>query len=155
MPRRCSICDHPERTAIETALSTASFRAVAGQFGVSNAAVQRHASGHLRRAVARVAQERADLSAAALLDRLQGLLETAEAGVASAVKANDRRALAALIREARETLVRLGQVAAGLWTEQRGGTVNVERMQVLAVGELTVDELRKLAALAPAPEDQR
>jgi len=154
MPRRCTVCDRPDRQAIEAALGSTSYRTVAAHYGLSATSLKRHQGSHATRAIAAIARERDELSAKALLERLLGYLETAEEGVESALKAGDRRALAALLKESRELVVTLGKTI-GLWTEQRGGTVNVERMQVLAVGELTVDELRKLAALAPAPEDQR
>ena len=48
MPRPCTICHHPQREAIEqTLLTSASYRDIALQFGVSHMAVSRHKQDHL------------------------------------------------------------------------------------------------------------
>ena len=47
MARSCSVCEHPERQAIEAALrSGASVRDLAGRFGASKTALWRHATLH-------------------------------------------------------------------------------------------------------------
>jgi hypothetical protein len=60
MPRKCSVCTHPQRTAIETAMvDQAEYRDIARQFGLSKDAVARHKESHLpaRLAIAKEAQE--------------------------------------------------------------------------------------------------
>src|SRR4051812_14525049 len=49
MPRRCSICDHPERKQIDTELvdSVSSFRHIAKLRQLDHCAVFRHAQDHL------------------------------------------------------------------------------------------------------------
>jgi hypothetical protein len=48
MPRACTICTHPEHDAIDRALvDGASLRDIAGQYGVSKNAVDRHKAEHL------------------------------------------------------------------------------------------------------------
>jgi transposase len=48
MPRRCTVCDHPESHSIDEALvSGESYRSVAKRFGLSESAVYRHKSEHL------------------------------------------------------------------------------------------------------------
>jgi transposase-like protein len=48
MPRRCTVCDHPEKHSIDEALvSGESYRSVAKRFGLSESAVYRHKSEHL------------------------------------------------------------------------------------------------------------
>jgi hypothetical protein len=48
MPRRCTVCDHPERRSIDEALVTgAPYRSVAKRFGLSESAVYRHKTEHL------------------------------------------------------------------------------------------------------------
>lgn len=143
---RCTVCDHPERTAIDVALSTASERSISKRWNISSAAVHRHKVNHVARAVARIAEKRENLGAAGLLDRVQSLLEAAEDGIDKAKAKGDLKALAGLIREARETAVRLGQIQ-GLWAERGITAVNVERMQV-NVAALSTEELRNLARLA-------
>jgi transposase-like protein len=48
MPRRCTVCDHPETHSIDEALvSGAPYRSVAKRFGLSDSAVYRHKTEHL------------------------------------------------------------------------------------------------------------
>jgi transposase len=48
MPRRCTVCDHPEIHSIDQALvSGESYRSVAKRFGLSESAVYRHKTEHL------------------------------------------------------------------------------------------------------------
>jgi hypothetical protein len=48
VPRRCTVCDHPERHSIDEALVTgAPYRSIAKRFGLSESAVYRHKSEHL------------------------------------------------------------------------------------------------------------
>jgi transposase-like protein len=48
MPRRCTVCDHPERHGIDEALVTgAPYRSVAKRFGLSESSVYRHKTEHL------------------------------------------------------------------------------------------------------------
>ena len=48
MPRSCTVCEHPEREAIDSALvGDASNRSVASLYDVSEAAVRRHKANHL------------------------------------------------------------------------------------------------------------
>jgi len=48
MPRRCTVCDHPERRGIdETLVTGAPYRSVAKRFGLSESAVYRHKTEHL------------------------------------------------------------------------------------------------------------
>ncbi len=50
MPRSCTVCAHPERRAIYKALvAGGSLRDIAGQFGLSKSAVERHQAEHLPR----------------------------------------------------------------------------------------------------------
>lgn len=58
MPRPCSICDHPQRQAIDTAIvSGTAFRGIARRFAASEDAIQRHAAHHLRDLLAQVQRE--------------------------------------------------------------------------------------------------
>ena len=48
MPRTCSVCAHPERATIDKALvAGGTLRDIAGRYGLSKSAVERHAAEHL------------------------------------------------------------------------------------------------------------
>ena len=48
MPRRCTVCDHPEKHSIdETLVTGAPYRSVAKRYGLSESAVYRHKTEHL------------------------------------------------------------------------------------------------------------
>src|ERR687883_263908 len=69
MPRTCTICAHPERAAIDKALVDGQpYRDIAGHYGTSKTALQRHKEDHLRdllaQARARQAAHEAALGAA-------------------------------------------------------------------------------------------
>lgn len=48
MPRRCTVCLHPKRTEVDKALvANRTFRSIADDTGLSEAALKRHAKSHL------------------------------------------------------------------------------------------------------------
>ncbi len=60
MARPCTVCRHPQRAEIDQALvAGASFRDVAGRFGTSKSALERHRREHLSTAIARAYEEQA------------------------------------------------------------------------------------------------
>ncbi len=75
MPQSCSLCRHPRRPEIDSALLAGqSFRDIAGRFGTSKSAVERHKraciSGTLARAQGAAEVVRGD----SLLERIEGAL---------------------------------------------------------------------------------
>ena len=79
MPRICTICSHLKRTEIDQVLvtGTGSNRGIASQYGVSQAAVDRHKAGHLTKSLAAAASGR-DSESDSLLDRIERSYERAE-----------------------------------------------------------------------------
>lgn len=70
MPRVCTICFHPEREAIESAIVTGtSKRDISLQFGVGHMAVQRHAT-HITDAIREAKQGQTLQSGSTALDRM-------------------------------------------------------------------------------------
>ncbi len=48
MPRRCSVCQHPERHVVDVSLvQRDSYRTIADSFGLSESALKRHVKDHL------------------------------------------------------------------------------------------------------------
>lgn len=106
MPRRCSICEHDERERIDRALvgRDASYRAIAGDYGLSESAVQRHASDHLPRALVRAREVGEAITAAELTAHLVGLYNRARRILDRAERSEDDRLALQAIREARGVL---------------------------------------------------
>src|SRR5829696_2124613 len=115
MPRRCTVCDHPERHSIDEALvSGAPYRSVAKRFRLSESAVYRHKTEHLPTHLLKAREVEEAARADDLLEQvrhLQGhvldILERAE-------KAGDLRSALAAISQARGNLELLGKLAGEL-----------------------------------------
>ena len=147
MAGRCTVCDHDQRAAIETALAVASVRDIAGRFGLSKSAVHAHKQKHLEPAIRRVIASREELGASALVEKLLAYVEDAESGIELAKANGDLTGLARCIKEAHGVVLSLGKTI-GVWSD-RPQVVNDNRRQLLVqVGELTTDELRSLARLS-------
>lgn len=121
---RCSICNHPNRAAIDKALVTrsASMRDVAGQYGVSRSALSRHKTNHLPRLVqaAEVAEAaQAVTSGVALIDELDRLLSRSLAILKAAEETGQLRVALQAIREARETIKICADLAVTAELEER------------------------------------
>lgn len=94
MALRCTVCDHPERNAIDSLVAnqTASERIIANRYGLTQAAVHRHKQ-HIPARVAKAVERRENKSADAFLDGIQAGMEAAQQGVKlgmdSAAKVSD------------------------------------------------------------------
>jgi hypothetical protein len=97
MPRRCTVCDHPERHSINEALITgAPYRSVAKCFGLSESAVYRHKTEHLPVHLLKAREVEEAARADDLLDQVRNLQTHALDILERAEKAGDlRTALAA------------------------------------------------------------
>jgi hypothetical protein len=115
MPRRCTVCDHPERHGIDEALvSGGSYRSVAKRFRLSESAVYRHKAEHLPAHLlkARAVEEAA--RADDLLEQVRHLQAHALDILERAEKTGDLRAALAAISQARGNLELLGELAGEL-----------------------------------------
>jgi hypothetical protein len=145
MARTCTVCRHESRVDIDKALLDGRpFRDIARQYGLTKDSLLRHHDDHLAESLvkAKAAEEVANADtvldhSVMLRDRALNILDMAE-------RENDLRTALAAIREARECVRLLGELAGKL---QSAGTVNVimsaEWIQVQAV---------ILSALEPYPD---
>jgi hypothetical protein len=158
--RACSCCSSPDTASISKAIASGeSFRDIASQFGVHFTSVGRHAqrclkvrrkeqkSATIPEAIDRYSASRIDphdpqtliSTTARLVDEALSLLENAK-------KADDRRTALVALREARDGLALLMKVA-GLLQPDGGVVIDARRQTLIAnVAELSVEELRALAA---------
>ena len=105
MPRSCTICEHPDREAIDRSLvGDSSNLSVSSLFGVSESAVRRHKANHLpaKLVMAQAAEEVAQ--ADDLLQQVRDLQSRALAILGKAEAAGDLRTALGAIREARGNL---------------------------------------------------
>ena len=114
MPRKCSVCSHPEVDAINEALvSGVSYRRIATQFGLSEPSVRRHNKSHLPAALVKASEA----SQVANADDLLMQIKTLQAKTLDILKRNegkdDRIALSA-IKEARANLELIGKLLGEL-----------------------------------------
>jgi hypothetical protein len=115
VPRTCSVCNHDESHSINVALvSREPYRSIAGRYGVSKAALQRHAQEHIPRLLveAKKAVERAD--ADDLLDRVEALQARTLAILEASENAGELRTALGAIREARGNLELMGRLTKEL-----------------------------------------
>lgn len=140
MPRRCTICDHPEREAIDQALvNNVSYRLIASQNNVSYKAIERHKKSHIPKLLAKaqeIQSSQATIIAEAmkekeaietskadnLLQQVKELIIKTDGIYDRAEKAGDLRAALGAIRESRGNLELLGKLIGEL---QDGVTVNI------------------------------
>jgi hypothetical protein len=119
MPRRCSICDHPQRKRIDVSLLRASYRSVAQQFGLSESAVFRHRQDHLTKRLTLAAAEGEQLTAVSLLAEWRSLQARAE-GLLNKTESKGDFALAIrAVSELRALLVVAFKVLEASELEQR------------------------------------
>jgi hypothetical protein len=115
MPRRCTVCDHPERHGIDEALVTgAPYRSVAKRFGLSESAVYRHKVEHLPAHLLRAKEVEEAAKADDLLDQVRNLQAHALDILGRAEEAGDLRTALAAISQARGNLELLGKLAGEL-----------------------------------------
>ena len=115
MPRRCTVCDHPERHSIDEALVTgAPYRSVAKRFERSESAVYRHKTEHLPAHLLKAKEVEEAARAADLLDQVRNLQAHALDILERAEKAGDLRTALSAISQARGNLELLGKLAGEL-----------------------------------------
>ena len=115
MARRCTVCSHPERDAIDRAIVDGQpIRAIARQFGISKDAVYRHSLRHLPETVRNAHALREAKHADELLDRVETLVSEAEGLLTFGKDKEQAKAWSDGIRELRKCLELLARVTGEL-----------------------------------------
>jgi hypothetical protein len=115
MPRRCTVCDHPESHSIdETLVTGAPYRSVAKRFDLSESAVYRHKTEHLPAHMLKAREVEETARADDLLEQVRNLQTHALDILERAEKAGDLRTALAAISQARGNLELLGKLAGEL-----------------------------------------
>ena len=112
MPRRCTVCDHPERHRIdEVLISGAPYRSVAKRYGLSESAVYRHKTEHLPVHLLKAKEVKEVAGADDLLEQVRHLHAHALHILERAEQAGDLRNALAAISQARDNVELLGKLA--------------------------------------------
>ena len=116
MPRRCTVCSHPEVEAIDQALvSGEPYRSVANRYeSLSQASVQRHQENHIPATLAKAKDAGEVAHADNLLDQVGDLQRRALAILGKAEEAGELRTALSAIREARGNLELLAKLLGEL-----------------------------------------
>jgi len=116
MPRRCTVCAHPEVEAIDLALVAGEpYRRVANRYeSLSQAAMQRHEENHLPATLTKAKEIREISRADDLLASVRSLQERALSILGKAEEAGELRTALSAIREARSNLELLAKLLGGL-----------------------------------------
>ena len=115
MARRCSICQHADREAIDSSLIRGEpLRSIAGRQGLSSTALHRHKVAHLPKALARAQEAQEIVRADSLLEEVGALLARTDTIYTESVAAGDMRLALSAIREKRGCLELLGKVTGEL-----------------------------------------
>ena len=146
MPRRCTVCDHPEREAIDKALvSGGSIRDIAGHYnGISKSSLARHKDAHLPATLAQAEAAREVAQGDNLLAQVDDLRRQAQVIKDKAEKAGDLRTALQGIRE----LVRIVELLAKL----RGELDDRPQVNLLLAPQWVQTRTVLLNALAPYPD---
>ena len=77
MPRTCTICTHPERSAIEAAIAqNSSYRVISRQFSIGHDSVQRHATAHIEMAIKESQAAKEEAAALDVVKQLKAINNT-------------------------------------------------------------------------------
>ncbi len=122
MPRKCSICNHEQKTEINRLLLEGEpYRKVSMRFGTSVGALQRHKE-HLPVKMVKAQAAMETVVADSLLDQVKALLVKANSILTQAELAGDLRTALQGVREARGCLELLAKLQGEL---QQEGTTNI------------------------------
>src|SRR6202022_4198460 len=136
MPRRCTICHHPQREEIAVSLFRDGTRATARQFQVSLAALDRH-KGHLPGTIVRAQQVAVVCEATSLLARVESLMQESEKIAAAAKLEKNWPAATSALREARGCLELLGKLRGEL---QQPGALHLHKHAHIHISETATSE---------------
>lgn len=148
MPRVCTVCDSPNREAIDRELVAGrSMRQIAMRHAVGEYAVSRHRDNHLSAALVAVVRNSEGRRARTLLSRVEGIVTEAEGILTGAKESGKVSAALAAIRELRGLYELLGRLTGELKPDTAVTVVNVQQDP-----EWIAIRSRLLLALTPYPD---
>jgi hypothetical protein len=136
MPRRCTICHHPQHEEIAVSLFRDGTRATARRFQVSRPALDRH-KGHLPGTIVKAQQAEVVCEATSLLTRVESLMQESQTIAAAAKLERNWPAATSALREARGCLELLGKLRGEL---QQHGSLHLHRHEHVHTSETASSE---------------
>jgi len=135
MTRRCTVCTHPKRDEIDKAIvAGASYRDVAGQFGLSKSAVERHhTNGHLPAALVEAQKAAKVARADDLLAEVRGLKDKAVTILEKAEKAGKLGTALQAIRETKGCVELLARLLIEVENRRLAVTAREEKWSPLVI----------------------
>ncbi len=123
MPRTCTICAHPERAKIDSALASGtSYRNIAERFHMPLAVISRH-KAHVGQSIVRAAELREVNLGGSLIDQMRALVGEAQATLGQMKQEKDWRGCVVAIRTMAEILDRLSAMM-----DKAGGNGDKQRL---------------------------
>jgi hypothetical protein len=116
VPRRCTVCTHPERTDLDLALSDPSraISQIAAKYGVSEDALSRHKANHLIPEMREKLTEDPDLRDVDVLAEMKGLYARMKGHLERVEETDNWQAIKAFHSEARTDLELLAKLIGQL-----------------------------------------
>lgn len=120
MPKRCSLCAHRKRRAIDAAIASGrSYRNIAERFGTSPAALNRH-KGHVAAAIVKAAEQCGERLGDSLHEQMRELVGEARGLLKQAKREGDTRGAIAAVKATAEILDRLDSMLERAGVEGAG-----------------------------------
>ena len=143
----CSICKSEAKEAVDQALvAGCSLRDIAGQYGLSKSALDRHSQDHLSATLVAATASRKLAHGEKLLDRVNGLVDKAMASVERSEAKGDERAVQGGIREARHSLELTGRITGELRESRDAAPPSALDAIIKLASALSEAQLRGMAA---------
>lgn len=136
MPRRCTICHHPQHEEIAVSLFRDGTRPTARRFQLSLPALDRH-KGHLPGTIINALQAEVVSEATSLLARVENLMHECEKIAAAAKLEKNWAAATSALREARGCLELLGKLRGEL---QQPGSLHLHKHEHVHTSETATSE---------------
>lgn len=145
---KCAACSHDRQAEIDAALLAGkpSLRDLAAKYGIAKSSLQAHKAAHLNPALATVRQDRLAKGARTAVERLENLVDRADALFRVAEGGTSVQSAAVALRELRGTIELLAKITGEL--DERPTTV----INLLTTAEWIEIRTHLRQALAPFPD---
>jgi transposase-like protein len=154
MPRICTVCAHAKREAVDAALlASEPYRDIAGQFGLSKSAVERHRQDHIAPTLAKAAEAEDATSGDSLLAKLTAINRETQAILKEArADKNSDIALKAIARVEKQLELEAKLLGELNDAPQINFNVTVNRLQAVILSALEPFPAARLAVAAALAE---